>query len=74
MTFASLIALAVNHHLKAMQRLLTASELGTNKLSEISGVLTVVLTTTFVIESITFIALFPGLLHVNKGSVGHSLW
>lgn len=74
MTFASLIALAVNHHLKAMQRLLTASELGTNKLSEIRGVLTVVLTTTFVIESITFIALFPGLLHVNKGSVGHSLW
>ena len=74
MTFASLIALAVNHHLKAMQRLLTASELGTNKLSEIKGVLTVVLTTTFVIESITFIALFPGLLHVNKGSVGHTLW
>ena len=74
MTFASLIALAVNHHLKAMQRLLTANELGTNKLSEIRGVLAVVLTTTFVIELITFIALFPGLFHVNKGNVGNTLW
>lgn len=74
MTFASLIALAVNHHLKAMQRLLTANELGTNKLSEIRGVLTVVLTTTFVIEIVTFIALFPGLVHVNKGDIGKASW
>lgn len=74
MTFASLIALAVNHHLKAMQRLLTASELGTNKLSEIRGVLAVVLTTTFAIELITFIALFPGLYHVNDGALGSTLW
>ncbi|KFI60976.1 TrkH family potassium uptake protein [Bifidobacterium cuniculi] len=74
MTFASMIALAVNHHLKATQRLLTASELGTNKLSEIRGVLAVVLTTTFVIEAITFGALFPGLFHVNNGNVGSTLW
>ena len=74
MTFASLIALAVNHHLKAMQRLLAASELGTNKLSEIRGVLHVVLMTTFTIETITFISLFPGLWSVNKGNIGKTLW
>ncbi|MEE1296151.1 MAG: potassium transporter TrkG [Bifidobacterium sp.] len=75
MTFASLIALAVNHPLKATQRLLTADELGTgNRLNEIRGVLTVVLATTLIIESITFVALFPGLLHVNNGAVGKALW
>ncbi|RSX53229.1 potassium transporter Trk [Bifidobacterium goeldii] len=74
MTFASLIALAVNHHIKASQRLLTANELGTTKLSEIKGVLTVVITTTFVIETITFFALFPGLLHINEGDMRNSMW
>ena len=74
MTFASLIALAVNHHLKATQRMLTANELGTTKLGEIKGVLTVVITTTFVIEGITFVALFPGLYKVNHGNVRHTLW
>ncbi|RSX56125.1 cation transport protein [Bifidobacterium dolichotidis] len=74
MTFASMIALAVNHHLKATQRLLTATELGTNKLNEIRSVLNVVLTITFSIEAITFVSLFPGLLSVNKSNVGKSLW
>ena len=74
MTFASLIALAVNHHLKATQRMLTANELGTTKLGEIKGVLTVVITTAFVIEGITFVALFPGLYKVNHGNVRHTLW
>ena len=74
MTFASLIALAVNHHLKATQRMLTANELGTTKLGEIKGVLTVVITTAFVIEGITFVALFPGLYKVNHGNVHHALW
>lgn len=53
-----------------MQRLLAANELGTNKLSEIRGVLQVVLMTTLVIEVVTFFALFPGLLSVNKGTWG----
>lgn len=74
MTFASLIALAVNHHMKATQRLLTATELGTTKLSEIRGVLTVVVTTTFFIESITFVALFPGLLSINGADMGKTAW
>lgn len=74
MTFASLIALAVNHHLKATQKLLTANELGTTKLSEIKGVLTVVIATAFTIEGITFVALFPGLYKVNHGNVRHTLW
>ncbi|WP_055427089.1 potassium transporter TrkG [Bifidobacterium aesculapii] len=74
MTFASLIALAINHHMKSTQRLLTASELGTSKLSEIRGVLTVVIATTMFIESVTFVALFPGLLGVNRGDWRTSLW
>ena len=74
MTFASLIALAINHHMKSTQRLLTASELGTSKLSEIKGVLTVVIGTTMVIEAVTFVALFPGLLKVNSGDWRKSLW
>lgn len=74
MTFASLIALAVNHHLKATQRLLTASELGTNKLSEVRGVLQVVLITALSIEAITFVALLPGLIHINHNDYGKALW
>ena len=74
MTFASLIALAVNHHLKTTQKLLTANELGTTKLGELKGVLAVVIATAFSIEGITFIALFPGLYQVNHGNVRHTLW
>lgn len=74
MTFASIVGLAANRHLKASQRLLTANELGTNKLSEIKGVLRVVLGTTFIIEAITFIALFPGLWRINKGDLMHTSW
>lgn len=74
MTFASLITLAISHHIKATQRLLTATELGTSRLSEIKGVLAVVITTTFVIESITFFFLFPGLFTVNDGDWGTTAW
>lgn len=74
MTFASLIALAVNRHIKASQRMLTATEIGATKLSETKGVLNAVLVTTLLIEVITFFALFPGLLHVNHGNVRHALW
>ncbi|PST49236.1 potassium transporter Trk [Bifidobacterium callitrichos] len=74
MTFASLITLAINRHMKAAQRLLTATELGTTKLGEIRGVLSVVLTVSLMIEAITFVALFPGLLNVNSGDWRKSLW
>lgn len=43
MTFASMVALGVSRRLKVSQRMLTANELGTTKLSEVKGVLTVVL-------------------------------
>ncbi|RSX57816.1 TrkH family potassium uptake protein [Bifidobacterium samirii] len=74
MTFASLITLAINHHMKATQRLLTASELGTTKLSEVRGVLRVVLGTSLIIEATTFLALFPGLLRVTGGDWGKTAW
>ncbi len=74
MTFASLIALAANRHMRASQRLLTASELGTTKLGEVRGVLRVVVATALTIEFITFIALFPGLLHINHGDLIQTVW
>ena len=74
MTFASMVALGASRRLKVSQRMLTANELGTTKLSEVKGVLTVGITTAFVIEGITFVALFPGLYKVNHGNVRHTLW
>ena len=43
MTFASIVALGASRRLKVSQRMLTANELGTTKLSEIKGVLSVVI-------------------------------
>lgn len=74
MTFSSIIALFISRRLNVTQRLLTASELGTTKLSEIKGVLQVVLVSTFAIESITMVALFPGLLRTNHYHWGQTLW
>lgn len=74
MTFASLIMMAATRHLKASQKLRTANELGASKLSEVKDVLKVVFTTTFVIEAITFVALFPGLWSVNDGDLARTAW
>ena len=74
MTFASIITLAISRHLKVQQRLLTANELGTSTLSEVRSVLAIVLVTTFSIEAITMIALFPGLFRLNGERVGPTLW
>lgn len=74
MTFASIIALAVSRHIKAQQRLLTASELGTTKLAEVRGVVAIVVVTTFAIEAVTAAFLFPGLWRLNGGRIGATLW
>lgn len=74
MTFASLVMMVATRHLRASQRLRTANELGAAKLSEVRDVLKVVFATTFVIEAITFVALFPGLLGVNRGDLGRTAW
>ena len=73
-TFASIITLTVSRRLKVTQRLLTANELGTNKLSEVRSIITIVLVTTFFVESVSFFLLFPSLLNTNGGDVGTSLW
>ena len=73
MTFASLIMLATARHLRASQRLRTANELGASALGETRDVLAVVFATTFIIEGITFAALFPGLFSINRGDWGLSL-
>ncbi len=74
MTFASLVLMATTRHLKASQRLRTANELGSSTLGDVKSVLTVVFATTFTIEAITFIALFPGLLNVNEGNFAYTAW
>ena len=74
MTFASLITLGISRHIKVQQRVLAANELGTTKLSEVRGVLTVVIVTTFAIEAITFVALFPGLLRINDYRLSATAW
>ena len=74
MTFASLIMLATARHLRASQRLRTANELGASALGETRDVLAVVFATTFIIEGITFAALFPGLFSINRGDWGQTAW
>lgn len=74
MSFASMITIAVNRHMKASQRLLTAEELGTTRLSEIRDVLTLMAVTALGIELVTFLSLLPGLWRTNKGDAGLTLW
>nr|WP_240945049.1 potassium transporter TrkG [Bifidobacterium sp. DSM 109958] len=74
MTFASMITLGVSRRLKVSQRLLTATELGATKLSEVRGIIAVVLTSTFVIETVTFVSLFPGLYRNNGGAFWWTVW
>ena len=75
MTFASLIALAVNHHLKATQKAADGQRAGHHETRRDQGAcFTVVIATAFTIEGITFVALFPGLYKVNHGNVRHTLW
>lgn len=75
MTFASIVALGISRRLRVSQRMLTANELGTNKLSEIKSVITVVLTITAITEALTFTLLLPELLRVNnENDAGRTLW
>lgn len=74
MTFASMVALGASRRLKVSQRMLTANELGTTKLSEVKGVLTVVLGTSIIAEVLTFVLLLPDLFRVNHGNMGRTLW
>ena len=74
MTFASIITLAVSRHIKVQQRMLAANELGTTKLAEVRGIVSIVIVTTLVIETLTALFLFPGLWHVNNGRLSTTLW
>ena len=69
-----MVALGVSRRLKVSQRMLTANELGTTKLSEVKGVLTVVLGTSIIAEVLTFVLLLPDLFRVNHGNMGRTLW
>ena len=68
MTFASMVALGVSRRLKVSQRMRTT------KLSEVKGVLTVVLGTSIIAEVLTFVLLLPDLFRVNHGNMGRTLW
>ena len=74
MTFTSLVSLGVSRRLKVSQRMLTATELGTTKMSEVKAVLAVVLATTAIAEVVTFVMLLPELWRVHHGDPGTTLW
>lgn len=74
MTFASMLTIGISRRLSVSQRMRTATELGTTKLSEVKSIINVVLTVTFIVEALTFIVLFPALYSVNDGDVGRSAW
>lgn len=74
MTFAALITLFMNRRMNISQQLLTAREVGVTKLGEVKGVLAMVFATTFLMEAITFVALYPGLLRLNGHHWGIAAW
>ncbi|KFI51294.1 TrkH family potassium uptake protein [Bifidobacterium callitrichos] len=74
MTFASLIMIVTNQRLRVSQQLVTAHELGTSKIGETRGVLSIVLGTTVLMEFITFLVLFPPLLQLNDFRWRRTAW
>lgn len=74
MTFASLIMIVTSRRLRVSQQLVTAHELGTSKIAETRGVLSIVLGTTVIMEAVTFLVLFPPLLRLNGFQWRHTAW
>ncbi len=73
MTLASILGLAVSRRLGLTQRLLTASETKTTRLGEVGSLVRAVVITSFVVESILALALFPRFLALGQGAA-EALW
>jgi trk system potassium uptake protein TrkH len=73
MTLASILGLAVSRRLGLTQRLLTASETKTTRLGEVGSLVRAVIVTSFAVESVLALALFPRFLTLGQGT-GEAVW
>ncbi|MCF4119414.1 TrkH family potassium uptake protein [Antribacter sp. KLBMP9083] len=73
MTLASLLGLAVSRRLGLTQKLLTATEVKTERLGEVGSLLRVVIVTTTALELTVAAVLFPRFLVLGE-SVGEATW
>lgn len=74
MTFASLLSLSITRRIRVSQKLMTANELGAQKLNEVKSVLAVVLICTFSVELIAFTLLVTPLMRQHPDHPGRALW
>lgn len=73
LTLASLLSLSVMRHMGLAQRIIAASETRSEKLSEVGGVLKVIVITSTSLELLTFLALLPHMI-VNDHGLGRSIF
>lgn len=73
LTLASLLGLSVMRRMGLAQRIITASETRSEKLSEVGGVLRIIVTTSTSFEVLTFLALTPHMV-ANDHHLGRSLF
>ncbi|MDO5661132.1 MAG: potassium transporter TrkG [Brachybacterium sp.] len=73
LTLASLLGLSVMRRMGLAQRIITASETKSEKLSEVGSVLATILITSTAFEFLTFLTLAPHML-VNEYSAGRALF
>ncbi|SLM92474.1 TrkH family potassium uptake protein [Brachybacterium nesterenkovii] len=73
LTLASLLGLSVMRHMGLAQKIITASETRSERLSEVGGVLKTIVITSTSFEVLTFLALTPHMI-ANRYSFGESLF
>ncbi|GAB2534877.1 TrkH family potassium uptake protein [Brachybacterium huguangmaarense] len=73
LTLASLLGLSVMRHMGLAQKIVTASETKSERLSEVSSVLRTIIITSTTFEVLTFLALAPHMI-ANRYSFGESLF
>ncbi|WP_461190639.1 TrkH family potassium uptake protein [Trueperella pyogenes] len=76
MTLASILGLAVSRHIGLTQRILAATETK-SRLGDVGGLLQAVLITSFTVEAILAVVLFPSVMAVEGtflGALGHSIF
>lgn len=73
LTLASLLGLSVMRHMGLAQKIITASETRSERLSEVGGVLATIVITSTSFEILTFLALAPHMI-ANQYGIGESLF
>lgn len=73
MTIASILALTVSRHIGLTQRMLTASETKTQQLGQVGSLVSTVILTSVVVETILALVLIPRFLTLGQ-SFGAAVW